>query len=134
LRFDHAWFVSGLEPADARAGKATIDVRTLARPAVRKVKEETTGVDNGVASLPAVFHDLAWTTTPTGDPLRNAFDAKLTGAAAVTLDLDGMGLNTRRTITAVVRNDHPLALRLVGRHACFALSLASGEHQLELHR
>jgi len=134
LRFDHAWFVSRLEAADARAGKATIDVRTLARPAVDHVKEETTGVDNGVASLPAVFHDLAWTSTPTGAPLRNAFEATLTGAAAVTLNLDGMGLNTRRTITAVVRNDHPLALRLVGRHARFALALESGEHHLELHR
>jgi hypothetical protein len=47
-------------------------------------------------------------------PVENGFDATLTRVATVALDLDRMGIDVRRDVTAVVRGDGRTRLVLAG--------------------
>lgn len=56
----------------------------------------------------------------------NAFEAQLTGATAVRLDLARMGIATGKPVTATVTTDGPLELRLTGDWAPGTVVTAGG--------
>jgi hypothetical protein len=114
MRFDHAYWMSALTPANGSSGVASINARSLAIPATpHRVAAESGSGESG--NDPYTWSGDAW--IPTGAPAHrsNAFTARLTGARAVTLDAPRMRLDTCRPIAAWVNTDHPLTLRLSGR-------------------
>jgi hypothetical protein len=133
LRFDEAWYVSDLQPTDAVDGTAAVDVRTLARPQEVVTPVPFSGVDPGGGSqAPSIYDGQRWEVAPPTEPLRNAFDATLSGTSAVTLDLRRMGLTVRRPLEGTVETEDAvrLVLRLPERSCAF--DLAPGSHEVEL--
>jgi hypothetical protein len=113
LRFDSAYWMSELTPADAEHGVASVDARSLAIPA-RPVRAQP---ENGAGATPDPYvrTGLGWSADGRAPRRANRFTASLTGAAAVRLDTGRMRLDTRRRIVARVRSERPLELRLSGR-------------------
>ena len=117
FEFDSAYWMSGLEPVDAQDGQARFDGRSLAIPAEPYL---TTPFAEGPATLgqtgPYLRTGLDWTPTPLGSApaARNAFEATLAGARAVTLDTLRMRIDPTRLATATVTTDAPLRLTLRG--------------------
>jgi pimeloyl-ACP methyl ester carboxylesterase len=134
LRFDHAWFIRDLQPADRHAGKATAVVRTFARHAEVAHPVTSTGIAAGHhGELPSVYEAQTWTVTRSGAALRNAFSARLTGVSRISLMLRQMRLATRRPLTAVIHTDTHTVLSLLAPHGTrVRLSLHPGLHQIRL--
>jgi pimeloyl-ACP methyl ester carboxylesterase len=115
--FDGAYWVSGLTPTDSENGVASVDARSLAI-----AEEPTIAIPEagGPAALgqtgPFVMKGLAWLTDPLGaaSETANGFEATLTGASAVQLDLIRMALDPAGQISGTVSADAPLELRLGG--------------------
>src|SRR5436190_1552275 len=102
LSFPSAYWVRDLEPADAKAGHASIDARTPAAPG---------------QTAPHLTIGQAWTQSGPAPATSNGFTAKLTGASAVTLDTATMRISTSRPISGELNSDHALTLSLLGRFA-----------------
>jgi len=130
FNFDHAYWMSGLEPVDAAKGVARFDGRSLAIPDVPHTLVPEAGGPAAVDQTgPYAMTGQAWksdlSATP---PTRNAFTATLTGARAVTLDAHRMRLSTRRPITGDVTTDSQVRLTIAGR----TFDVPAGHHQLTI--
>lgn len=115
--FDSAYWMSELTPVDDTTGVASFDGMTRAiveTPSL--VVPDTAPPASAGSTGPYVVTGLQWLADPTrGAPEpANAFEATLTGARAVRLDLARMGIDTSQSISAVVENDAQLELRLAG--------------------
>jgi len=119
LHFDHAWFVTRLDPSDPHNGTASIDVRTLARPTGTVTPVLTEGTDPGSVggAPPSAYQRQDWQTAPATAAPRNALVATLGGASQVTLDLPGMGLTTARPLGATIDTDSAVAVTLAARRS-----------------
>jgi dienelactone hydrolase len=110
FRFDHAYWMSGLRPVDRKAGVASFDGTTLARPeAPHTLVPEAGGPSALGQSGPYTMVGQRWEDGAKPKP-RNRFRVTLTGARAVTLNLRRMGLTRRARGT--VTTDGPLRLRI----------------------
>jgi pimeloyl-ACP methyl ester carboxylesterase len=114
--FDHAYWMSGLEPVDPKKGSARIDARSFAIPEPKHdLVPETAPPASVEQSDPAAMEGQAWVTHPgTEPPARNGFEATLSGARAVRLDLERMRIETRRTVAGDLTTQAPLRLELRG--------------------
>ncbi|HWH29597.1 MAG TPA: prolyl oligopeptidase family serine peptidase [Mycobacteriales bacterium] len=115
--FDSAYWMSGLTPADAVHGVATVDATSLAIPAAPRLLVPEAGGPASEGQLgPWTMTGLRSVTDPaaTTPAAVNGFRATLTGATAVQLDLQRMRIATDRPITATVTTQAPLTLRLAG--------------------
>ena len=116
--FDRAYWMSGLEPVDSHRGIARFDGRTLAKPAAAPLAlPEADGPAKPDQAGPYVMTGQRWQENPLAEApaARNAFEASLTGARAVTLSLTRMNLATTRVIEGAVTTEAPLELTLTGR-------------------
>jgi hypothetical protein len=111
---DRAYWMSGLEPADATKGVAKFDGASAGIPAPPHTTQPVAGAgpqaDNGT---PYTMVGQEWRTDLSATPpTRNAFTATLTGAKAVTLCLHRMRLSAGEELVGKVTADGPLALTL----------------------
>lgn len=116
--FDKAYWMSGLEPVDPDRGIARFDGRTLAKPAAPPLAlPDADGPAKPDQAGPYVMTGQQWLDNPLAQlpAARNAFEATLTGARAVTLSLRRMRLDATRAITGSVTTEAPLELTLEGR-------------------
>jgi pimeloyl-ACP methyl ester carboxylesterase len=128
--FDSAFWVSGLEPADAAKGVARIDVRSLAipEPAHDAVPDVVPPVSADQQD-PSVEEGQAWAARAGSEqPARNGFVATLAGATSVTLDPQRMRISTRRPISVDVTTDRAVTIHLGKR----TIQVAEGHHTLTL--
>src|SRR4051794_4585445 len=114
---DHAYWMSGLTPVDPAKGTARVDARSYGIPdPPRTTTPEASGPATPDQNSPYAMAGQAWKTDVGATrPLRNAFDATLSGAGAVELDLKRMHLDGRRPLTGHVSTDAPLTLTLTCR-------------------
>jgi hypothetical protein len=115
--FDHAYWMSGLEPRDPVAGHAVFDGRSLAIAEAPTVTVPQAGGPTAVGNAgPFVMTGLQWLANPlaAAAPTANAFEATLTAAGGVGLDARRMALDTGRKVTGTVTADGPLRLALDG--------------------
>jgi pimeloyl-ACP methyl ester carboxylesterase len=117
--FDHAYWMSDLQPVDQDKGTARFDGRSLAIPELR---HDIVPVAGGPASAdqldPYVMEGQAWKYRPgTESPRRNAFVATLTGARSVALNMRRMRIQTSRTVSGDITTQAPLRLELLGKWA-----------------
>jgi pimeloyl-ACP methyl ester carboxylesterase len=117
FHFDRAYWMSGLEPVDPANGRARIDARSFAIPDPQHdLAPEVAPPVSADEPNPSVMEGQAWADRPgSAAPLRNAFEAKLTGAGSVRLDLSRMSIRTRRPVAGDVTTESPLRLELRGR-------------------
>ena len=112
---DHAYWMSGLKPVDARKGIARFQGSSLAIPAPRHLGvPETAAPATADQNYPYAMVGQAWRISGPSPALRNAFTVKTTGASSVTLDLRHMRLRARRSLSGAVTTDWPLRLSLKG--------------------
>jgi poly(3-hydroxybutyrate) depolymerase len=111
LRFDRAYWLSGLVPSDPN-GIASVDVRSLALDdrAPARVAEQGAGASPD----PFAWTGLRW---ETADPARtsNRFTLIAHGTSALRLDAPRMRLSAARRIAGAIDTEQPLKLRLQGR-------------------
>jgi Putative esterase len=113
--FDSAYWVSGLQPVDGRAGHASIDARSLAIPQPpHNPTLQAFGPATPTQADPFVMTGQAWTESGDPPPTSNGFEAALHGASAVTLAVDRMSIATGAPVRGRIVADHPVALRLLG--------------------
>jgi hypothetical protein len=115
--FDSAFWVSGLSPVDPARGVARVDARSLAIPApAHDVVPEVVPPVSAEQTDPSVEEGQAWAPRAGSEAApRNAFEATLTGARAVRLDLARMRIAVTRRIDGSVSTDAPLRLELLGQ-------------------
>jgi hypothetical protein len=117
---DHAYWMSGLTPRNAPAGKAQFDGTSLAISDPPHLAVPDAG---GPASpgqfLPYAMTGQQWVADPTATapPTSNRFTATLTGASAVRLDLARMSIDVAKAVQGAVTTDGALELRLAGAWA-----------------
>jgi hypothetical protein len=116
FNFDHAYWMSGLEPVDPAKGTARIDARSFAIPEPKRdVVPDVAAPISGEQTDPSAMEGQAWVVHPGTEPAaRNAFEATLSGAQAVRLDLNRMRISSRRTVAGEVTTQVPLRLELRG--------------------
>jgi hypothetical protein len=136
LRFNHAWFVRDLQPADRHVGKATAVIRTFARHAAVVHPVTSAGIAAGHhGELPSAYEAQTWTVTRSGAALRNAFSAHLRGVSRISLMLRQMRLTTRRPLTAVIHSNRHAMLTLVApNRARLTFRLHPGVNRLRVQR
>jgi pimeloyl-ACP methyl ester carboxylesterase len=131
--FNRAYWMSGLEPVDTAKGVARIDVRSFGIP--EKPHQAVPDLDSPVSADqtdPSVMEGQQWLALPAplggeAPPARNAFEARLTGANAVTLCLKRMKLSTTKTISGEVTTQAPLTLSLRARWKKMPTVLVDGQ-------
>ena len=131
--FDSAYWMSGLEPADRDTGVALFDGRSFAiteRPQL--TLPEVGGPAEPGQSGPFTMTGLGLARDPLGamPAARNAFEATLTGASAVTLDAKRMKLDRRKPLEGTVTTDRPLTLTLEWPREQRVFHLAPGKNTL----
>jgi hypothetical protein len=116
FNFDHAYWMSGLEPVDPAKGTARIDARSFAIPEPKRdVAPDVAAPISPEQTDPSAMEGQAWVVHPGTEPTaRNGFEAKLSGARAVRLDLKRMRISSRRTVSGDVTTQAPLRLELRG--------------------
>jgi pimeloyl-ACP methyl ester carboxylesterase len=136
LRFNHAWFVRDLQPADRHVGKATAVIRTFARHTEVVHPVTSAGIAAGHhGELPSAYEAQTWTVTRSGAALRNAFSAHLRGVSRISLMLRQMRLTTRRPLTAVIHSNRHAMLTLVApNRARLTFRLHPGVNRLRVQR
>jgi pimeloyl-ACP methyl ester carboxylesterase len=126
LRFDRAYWVSGIEPAGAGAGRGTVDVTSFAfgtvpvpGPSFSGVQENASAGRDFCGANPAVQTHDVW--NETGRVVASAPHAverrvagSLRGVAAMTLAMDRAGLGGRAPWTASLSTDRAVSLTLTG--------------------
>jgi hypothetical protein len=116
--FDSAYWMRGLQPADARAGHASVDARSLAIPDTpHGTAPEAFGPATPTQVDPFVMTGEAWSAGGPPGPTSNGFEASLTGASGVTFDLARMRISSAAPIDGKVTADHALTVRLAGSWA-----------------
>jgi pimeloyl-ACP methyl ester carboxylesterase len=130
--FDSAFWVSGLEPADAQKGVARIDARSLAIPEPgHDATPEVVPPISPEQTDPSVEEGQSWVVHPgTEPPARNGFAATLTGARSVVLDLRRMRISMRRPIVADVTADRAVTIELVSGKRAKTIHVEAGHHTL----
>ncbi len=114
FEFKRAYWMSGLEPVDAENGVASFDGTTLARPdAPHALLPEAGGPAALGQTGPYTMVGQRWQIGARPAP-RNGFTATLTGARAVTLGLERMGIDADDGFFGRLRTETPLTLRLRG--------------------
>lgn len=135
LDLDSAYWMSGLRPADPADGIARFDGTSLALPRVPHTTypEADAGGRAGNVS-PYTMAGQAWKADPAATPpTANAFEITLTGATAVTLDLQRMRLSLDEPLQGAVTTDTALTLTLVGAGGDRrTIEVAPGTTSLEL--
>jgi pimeloyl-ACP methyl ester carboxylesterase len=126
--FDKAFWVSGLEPADATKGVARIDVRSLAIPEpAHDVVPDVVPPVSVDQQDPSVEEGQTWTTRAGSEqPAKNGFVATLSGATDVTLDPKRMRISLRRPVSVDVTSDRPVTIHLGKR----TIQVDKGHHTL----
>lgn len=113
--FDRAYWMSGLEPADAVKGQARFDGTTfgIPEPARLVVPEAPTGPASLGQAGPYITSGQQWLANPVAPTpaVENRFDVTLSGAKAVTLDLARMGLKLDG-VDGRFSTDGPVLVRL----------------------
>ena len=127
----HAYWMSGLEPVDAAKGTARFDGTSLGLPRVPHDTFPEAGQQNGPAATgngaPYTMEGQTWREDPGATPpTANEFDITLSGAKAVTLDLDRMKLSLDKPLTGKVTTDAPLQLTLHSESGKDELQFRSG--------
>jgi pimeloyl-ACP methyl ester carboxylesterase len=113
--FDRAYWMSGLEPVDGDRGVARFDGRSLAVPERPYLAlPEGSGPASADQTGPYVMFGQSWMPIGIAPLARNAFEATLTGARAVRLDVDAMKIDARRDVSGQVDTEAPLALEFAG--------------------
>jgi pimeloyl-ACP methyl ester carboxylesterase len=132
--FDHAYWMSDLQPVDPAKGVARVDARSLAipEPAHDAVPDIVPPVSADQTD-PSVEEGQAWVTHPgTEPPAKNGLVATLTGASAVRFDLRRMRISTRQPITADITTDHDLTLELASGKHVRTIEVPAGHHVLTI--
>src|SRR4051794_1151290 len=129
--FDSAYWMSGLEPADASKGVARFDGRSLAIPERPHTLTPEAGAPTADQTGPYAMEGQAWSENPSATPpaRRNASTAPLPGARAVPLDARRMRLDARKPIEADITTDAPLRVTLTGVRT---IEVPAGHHTLTL--
>jgi len=131
--FSRAYWMSGLEPVDATDGKARFDGRSLAIAESGHTNMPEVGGPAGLGQTgPYVMVGQRWLLPTAPGATRNGFETTLTGARAVTLNLDRMRVDVARTITGHVTSDHALELRLDSAHWPAGVVVTLGGHTIHL--
>ena len=132
--FNKAYWMSGLEPVDPLKGVARFDGRSLA------IAQRSYGLEGelgGPATLedtgPYVMTGQTWRFGGAAKNVGNEFEATLSGASAVTLNLKRMSLSTGEPLTGRVDTDAPLTLTLAGAFARGVQATVDG-HPLAIRR
>jgi dienelactone hydrolase len=114
--FDRAYWMRGLTPADPVQGVARFDGTTLAASSAPTVALPEAGGPEPGQYGPFVMTGLRWADDPLSPPPvpSNGFEATLSGAVAVTLDLAGMALDPGAAVTGTVTTSGSLDLSLDG--------------------
>jgi pimeloyl-ACP methyl ester carboxylesterase len=112
--FDHAYWMSELTPADPEAGVARFNGASLAIPAhLGAAVPEAGGPASPGQTGPYAMTGLGRLGLPVaGAATSNGFEAELSGATAVRLDLTRMRVRTDRAVQGTITTDTPLELRL----------------------
>jgi dienelactone hydrolase len=130
FEFKRAYWMSGLEPVDAENGVAAFDGTTLARPeAPRALLPEAGGPAALGQTGPYTMVGQKWRPNRAARPApRNGFTITLSGAGAVVLDLERMGIDARRSFFGRIDTQAPLTLRLRGPVDRSLRATLDGEH------
>ena len=113
--FDSAYWVSGLQPVDGRAGHVSIDARSLAIPETpHEATPSASGPVTATQVSPFVMTGQGWANAGAPATTSNAFEATLRGGSGVTLDLARMGIASGSPVRGRIDADHRVALRLLG--------------------
>ena len=111
--FDRAYWMSGLEPVDPERGVARFDGRTLAVPDRPHLALPEAGGPAGPDQAgPYVMYGQSWLPIGIAPAARNAFEATLSGARSVRLDVASMRLDPHRELTGDLDTAAPLTLEL----------------------
>ena len=127
--FDRAYWMSELTPVDDENGVATFEGRSLALEATPYVAVPDTGPPTAVGQVgPYVITGMQWIADPrsTTPAPSNAFTFTLSGASAVRLDVDRMGLAADQPITGTVTSDGAFELRLASSWTSAPVVLIGG--------
>ncbi len=115
--FDRAYWMSELIPANNVSAAATFDGRSLAIPQAPYLEVPEVGGPAAIGNTgPYLMTGLRWLDDPTATAPAtvNGFQATLSGAKAVRLDLGRMAIDSSRTVTGTVTTDRSMQLRLFG--------------------
>lgn len=131
--FDHAYWMSNLQPVDTAKGVARFDGRSLAIPETPHDLVPEAGTMTTDETNPFVMEGQAWKAKPgTEAATTNGFEIKLTGASTVRLDLKRMGISTRKPISGDVTTEAPLRLELLAGKRLIVRNLPAGHHALSI--
>ena len=128
LKFDSAYWMSGLTPVDAVDGVARFDGTTFGRPAAPYTAVPDTDAPVAVGQTgPYAVVGQQWLTLPTAvvPAARNAFKITVSGASEVTLNVTRMGLDLSGLMMEVT-TDSALTVHLVGPNGTQDLTFAPG--------
>jgi hypothetical protein len=125
LKFNSAYWVSGLESRDGGIGSIDATSNGIASPQTIDVPEA------GTAAQPEPYTMIGqrWLTTGFG-ATSNSFSATLTDLASGTLDLARMSIGTSAPITATITTDGPCDLLLAGTWS-YDPSVAGAAHTFD---
>jgi hypothetical protein len=113
--FDSSYWMSGLEPVDSDRGVARFDGQTFGVPDVPHLLLPEAGGPVWPDQLgPYVMVGQRWLDSGLAPAWRNAFQATLAGARAVSLSLEQMRLDPRSPLSGDVTTDSALRLELTG--------------------
>ena len=134
FNFNKAYWMSGLEPTDDANGVARFDGRSYAIPVTSHTAFPEAGGPAGPDQAgPYTMNGQAWRTDAAeASETSNGFEATITGAEAVTLNLDRMRLDLNRPLTAVISTDSQLKLTLHSEAGDEVVDLGPGTHDLTL--
>ncbi|MEX2193975.1 MAG: prolyl oligopeptidase family serine peptidase [Thermoleophilaceae bacterium] len=128
--FDTAYWMSELEPADAENGVARFDGRSLARSEQPSLALPEAGGPLSPGQIgPYVMTGLRRAPDPLAETpaAGNGFEATLSGATAVRLDLERMGIQAAAPVEGAVTTDRALELRLDGPFSTLPPVTVDGE-------
>jgi hypothetical protein len=134
LDLDRAYWMSGLQAADPEKGIARFDGTSFGLPRVPHTTYPVADAGGKLGNAaPFTMAGQEWKADPAATPpTSNGFEVTLTGAKAVTLDLDRMKLSLDAPLAAKVTTDGPLRLTLRSGDDERVVDLEAGNHELTL--
>lgn len=132
--FDHAYWMSDLQPVDPARGVARIDVKSLGIPEpAHDVVPDVVAPVSVDQTDPSVEEGQKWVTHAGSEPAaRNAFTLKLSGAREVQLDLRRMRLTFAEPLSADITADHDARVILKRGKRTRVIDVAAGHHALTI--